>query len=529
MDEMWISSLLTVCVVFTWIVPGHVTGKRVDGTLTTLEDWHFITRFCFLSEKGRLRYVFEYPDTYLYQSILLYYDDLSQWSEAYPSDKTCEQKVNILRDGKNQIITLNPLNGKDYWPYCESVNKGGLIYIHCELSGLGLKFRSMRERWWFIAVSRCDQTRGTGRGLNLTYSLHLTNGDDGDLLHQEFSADEFYILPIMISFLIAYIIILVVSIIFAVILSGRQLLHVTFKMYISSVIVWSFGLLLLCISYGRYAGSGYEQNGSKLAGRVFCAAGEIFFLLMLNLLAKGYTITRGRLPCHSTVKLSVFFTVYVVAYAALFIVEAETFDPALVLYIYESVPGYGLITLRLLAWAWFCYSIFFTLKRFPRRGGFYYPFFFLYTLWFWAGPIVILIAMFAMAVWTREKTVVAVQNFVQFCGHIFFLVLTRPNAAHGNFPYTIRTSQIQATGDGESFGGDGERYIVTSEASSSTGPDLTSLFVTSNTSKSRMDGDSDILPPSYDESTQMNGTNKGFELDTVAQPSAPPMYPGYRP
>ncbi|OWF53819.1 transmembrane protein 145-like [Mizuhopecten yessoensis] len=524
MDGMWILSL---CFAFILIVPGHVTGKRVDGTLTTLEDWHFITRFCFLSEKGRLRYVFEYPQEFLDQQILLYYDDLSQWSEAYPSDKTCQEKVDILKDGKNQIIRLDPTFGKDYWPYCENTVKEGRNYIRCELSGLGLKFRSMRERWWFIAVSRCNQGSGTGRGINLTYNLHLTNGDDGDLLHQEFSADEFYILPILIAFLIAYLIILAVSVIFAVILSGRQLLHSTFKMYISSVILWSFGLFLLCISYGRYADSGYEQVGSELGGRVFCAAAEICFLLMLNLLAKGYTITRGRLPCHSTIKLSVFFTVYVVAYAALFIVEAETFDPALVLYIYESIPGYGLIILRLLAWAWFCYSLFFTLKRFPKRGGFYYPFFFLYTLWFWAGPIVILIAMFAMAVWTREKTVVAVQNFVSFCGHLFFLVLTRPNAAQGNFPYTIKTTQIQAMGND---GGEGDRYMVTSEASSSTGPDLTSLFVTSNTYKPSMamNGDADIMPPSYNDAVGMNGRSaKPFELESVNQPSSPPMYETY--
>ncbi|XP_069115423.1 transmembrane protein 145-like [Argopecten irradians] len=525
MEVMW-SLYFPLCISLVWILPVHVTGKRVAGTLTTLEDWHFITRFCFLSEKGRLRYVFEYPEEYLYQSILLYYDDLSQWSAVYPTSKTCDEKVEVLRSGKNQVITLNPLNGKDYWPYCQTTVKDGRNYIRCELSGLGLKFRSMRERWWFIAVSRCDQSYGTGRGLNLTYSLHLTNGDDGDLLHQEFSADEFYILPILISFLIAYVIILAVSIVFAVILSGRQLLHITFKMYISSVIMWAFGLFILCISYGRYADSGYEQQGSKLAGRVFCAAGEICFLLMLNLLAKGYTITRGRLPSHSTIKLSVFFTVYVVAYAALFIVEAETFDPALVLYIYESIPGYGLLILRLLAWAWFCYSLFFTLKRFPRKGGFYYPFFFLYTLWFWAGPIVILIAMFAMAVWTREKTVVAVQNFVAFCGHVFFLVLTRPNAAHGNFPYTIRTTQIQAAGEGES-GGDGDRYMVTSEASSSTGPDLTALFVTSNTYKHNMDAD--MLPPSYDDATHMNGVSgKPHNLETVAEPSAPPLYSTYQ-
>ena len=41
---------------------------------------------------------------------------------------------------------------------------------------------------------------------------------------------------------------------------------------------------------------------------------------------------------------------------------------------------------------------------------------------FWAGPIVIVVAMYAIALWSREKTVVGVENFVSLCGHIFFLV-----------------------------------------------------------------------------------------------------------
>ena len=41
---------------------------------------------------------------------------------------------------------------------------------------------------------------------------------------------------------------------------------------------------------------------------------------------------------------------------------------------------------------------------------------------FWAGPIVVIVAMYAIALWSREKTVVGVENFVSLCGHIFFLV-----------------------------------------------------------------------------------------------------------
>jgi hypothetical protein len=63
------------------------------------------------------------------------------------------------------------------------------------------------------------------------------------------------------------------------------------------------------------------------------------------------------------------------------VVLFQFFDPGEVLYIYESPAGYGLVAMRLLGWIWFCYAIFFTLKHYPAKAKFYYPFFIFYTLW----------------------------------------------------------------------------------------------------------------------------------------------------
>jgi len=52
------------------------------------------------------------------------------------------------------------------------------------------------------------------------------------------------------------------------------------------------------------------------------ATAELVFLLMLILMAKGFTVTRGRISTSGSIKLAVFMTVYVLAYAALFIYQA---------------------------------------------------------------------------------------------------------------------------------------------------------------------------------------------------------------
>lgn len=57
------------------------------------------------------------------------------------------------------------------------------------------------------------------------------------------------------------------------------------------------------------------------------SASEIAFLLLLLLMAKGYTITRARLSSCSIVKLTIFVNIYIVAYIILFVYQAEAFDP----------------------------------------------------------------------------------------------------------------------------------------------------------------------------------------------------------
>ena len=49
----------------------------------------------------------------------------------------------------------------------------------------------------------------------------------------------------------------------------------------------------------------------------------LVFLLMLILMAKGYTITRGRLSTSGSIKITVFMTLYVIVYGVLFIYEAN--------------------------------------------------------------------------------------------------------------------------------------------------------------------------------------------------------------
>lgn len=500
-------------------------------------DWAFLTRFCFLSDRGRLEFEFEFPKEYEPQNILLYYDEPDQWPAVYKSDLNCSEREAVATRGSYQSIRLSQ---SERWSECSQVTLGASTRIHCNSYR---KFRSSRERWWFIALSKC---RGNTQGLNLAYKMTMTNAKD-DVFYKHFSADEFYILQVDIAFLMAQTVLLSVSIACAVALTNRQLLHSTYKMYMISLVFEVLHLLFMCIGYGNYANNGLADvlYGFKTFARILEAVSLLTFILMLILMAKGFTITRGRISTSGSIKVAIFMTLYSITYAVLFIYEAHFFDPGEVLYIYESPGGYGLLAMRLIGWAWFCYAVFFTLKHYPEKSKFYFPFFAFYTLWFWAGPVIILVAMKVMELWVREKVVNAVELAVTFIGHLFFLILTRPSAANVNFPYHVRTSQIgimanpeggyphtgaPTTADRASESFAPHSYAPTNpEYVTAGGPNFTELFTVSNTQANgttARPGNKDYYSnnnpppysPPYQNAANQQQQNGGFPHQTTANP-----------
>ncbi|KAM5297856.1 transmembrane protein 145 isoform 2-T2 [Glossophaga mutica] len=407
-------------------LPPRARAKYVRGNLSSKEDWVFLTRFCFLSDYGRLDFRFRYPEAKCCQNILLYFDDPSQWPAVYKAaDKDCLAKESVIRPENNQVINLTTQYA---WSGCQVVSEEGTRYLSCSS---GRSFRSVRERWWYIALSKCG-----GDGLQLEYEMVLTNGKSFWTRH--FSADEFGILETDMTFLLIFILIFFLSCYFGYLLKGRQLLHTTYKMFMAAAGVEVLSLLFFCIYWGQYATDGIAK--------LLFSSSFLIFLLMLILLGKGFTVTRGRISHSGSVKLSVYMTLYTLTHVVLLIYEAKFFDPGQVLYMYESPAGYGLIGLQVAAYVWFCYAVLISLRHFPEKQPFYVPFFAAYTLWFFAVPVMALIANFGIPKWAREKIVNGIQLGIHLYAHGVFLIMTRPSAANKNFPYHVRTSQIASAG-----------------------------------------------------------------------------------
>ncbi|XP_078393104.1 transmembrane protein 145, partial [Cetorhinus maximus] len=250
------------------------------------------------------------------------------------------------------------------------------------------------------------------------------------------------ILETDITFLVIFILVFFISCCFAYLLKSRLLLHTTYKMFMTAAGVEVLSLVFFCVYWGQYARDGVGNYAVKILAKLLFSLSFLIFLLMLILLGKGFTVTRGRISHSGSVKLTVYMILYTITHIILFIYEAEFFDPGQVLYTFESPVGYGLIVLQFVAYVWFGYAVYTTLKHYPEKQTFYIPFFAAYTLWFFAVPVTALIANFGIPKWVREKIVNGIQLGICLYAHAVFLVITRPSAANKNFPYHVRTSQI---------------------------------------------------------------------------------------
>ena len=87
-----------------------------------------------------------------------------------------------------------------------------------------------------------------------------------------------------IAFIILYFIISIIGFIFARILYKKILLHVTFRLFLLSIVAEFFSFLFTLIEYAQFSSSGISKPGLMTVARIFDSVAQILFLLMLILL-----------------------------------------------------------------------------------------------------------------------------------------------------------------------------------------------------------------------------------------------------
>ena len=100
---------------------------------------------------------------------------------------------------------------------------------------------------------------------------------------------------------------------------------------------------------------------------VLAAMSEVLLVLLLILLAKGWTIVRRKITASGRTKIGVYITLYICVYLASIIWSILTINAPSVNYFFSSPPGIMLLVLRLYGWLWFTYSVYTSIKTFHSK------------------------------------------------------------------------------------------------------------------------------------------------------------------
>jgi len=178
-------------------------------------------------------------------------------------------------------------------------------------------------------------------------------------------------------------------------------------------------LFYLC-HYGKYTQDGVGVPALKGLGEVLDASARVTLIIMLILLAQGWTISRQQLLHRWQIITAA--GVLAVFYLAFIIWDVAGRDPVSTLYVYDATPGYLVCVLVAICAIWFLVYIIqsYRAEAEEAKARLYVRLGALYFLWFLSLPLIVLLAL-GVAPWVRQK---AIDGLLQAVSLIAYSVLT---------------------------------------------------------------------------------------------------------
>lgn len=363
------------------------------GTIST-DGFAFLTKFCFQQngEKaaGTMTInvkvpLYGGPDQSEDMQLVIYDDEANGWSRFLENKNkwSCAEKV---------------ANGRQPFNATNVVYSNGMVTLDFIPKPFSEK---IRPRFWFFSLAKCN-----GGFNDVQFRTHAIQLDESKW-NREFSEDSAGLNSLYLIFFFIFTILIVVNCIGTYKLQQRlSYLHPIIKLFLIVMILEYLSIFLLLLHYGSFA-----QNGTGIVillklGQVLAIVSRCFFMLMLLLLAKGWTISAGQLTKKWLVVGLVF--VYLVLSIAILIWSYAKEDPM------KTSPSTSVEALTILlniVWLvfviWFIYEIFFQSYKTednPHKKSMYLKIGLLFLPWFVLPPLVSF-ATFALDPWVRDRVI----------------------------------------------------------------------------------------------------------------------------
>jgi len=335
-------------------------------------------------------------------------------------------------------------------------------------------FSDEEARWMFIAVANCLAECDPGAlcqgSLDLEYEIQLTNGDGWSVKH--FSADEIGILETELFFFCCQVLLAVFAVYVRHCLVILNKFHYTVMMLCGSIGLTLVAMFFDVVHYGRFAADGVGAPTLHTLSMWLTGVAETVFLMMIILLAKGWSICCRKLSATGRVKIAVYSTVYIMLWTILLVWFDFGVSKAEVVYLYHCTPGYLVCIMRVVAVCWLCYSTYVTLTKFNTKRRFFQKFAFLFSIWLLSLPVMVLIAL-GIPLWVRAKVVAILELLFTFVAQLTMLLLYFPASYNASFPFhatmedmTGKATRMVITNNRETISRDGEGNVTEEQARS---------------------------------------------------------------
>nr|XP_054749997.1 uncharacterized protein LOC129255688 [Lytechinus pictus] len=267
----------------------------------------------------------------------------------------------------------------------------------------------------------------------------MTNGNNR---LKEFAENQKFMMETDLAFFLGYVVMTIVATRFRYVLSLRKLLHLTYRLFYSSLFFKTVCLLLLNIDLSRFTRTGLEMTKMQDAAEVFSWLSTVFFVCVLLLVSKGFSITRAQISLPGTVKTICFGFIYLTFYTIVFFDQRVLLDPQDIIVSMTSLSASGLIGLKFTGAIIFVYGCFVTIKNHPRKVPFYLPFTIFFSVWFVAEPTYRLLSLYVYPVLKSPNIWNGIDLALCFTGHAYFLYITRPDRLNKRFPFHLRAGKV---------------------------------------------------------------------------------------
>lgn len=393
--------LLLVTILFA--VAG-VNGKRevITDITANRDEWKFIAKFCYAEEGGWFEL---YPENTTPGGMFCFYSDWEgQWGLVYANRDvmSCKDK----NDKAARCISVDEIM---------DTRKG--VYL--------LRIQSSIPRWWFVVYSNCG---GEGPSLVKRLPISYLNPDGGPYM-VEFSRDMFNVPQMSLTFGIIYLCLLGLLAWSKVVAKQRDVSYEILRLCAVSICFACMQTWLKFIHFAVFDKDGVGLPGMFAFSFFLEGVAQCILIGILIDLSQGYTISTNYVPRRRFTYACLI--IYLIVHVLLYVWNVYMADPAAVLYIYESVPGYAIMVIRILVLLFILknYNETYKAEKDAERKKFYVVLGFYTTCTLLSLPLIVIIAHNSNS-WDRSMIVYALENSVEITYYFLIWLIFRPWAGN---------------------------------------------------------------------------------------------------